>query len=363
MAWNDNDPWANHAARNQSGGNYRAPRAPLKPTDTASLLEPKAAQAATLLMNINAREATSRQVAAANTSALFHLLISAGERNLHGKHSEDRMEKAELAQPPSLVTATNVVKQNFIAPTVETAQILQDMLGRHAGKPLKSLANAMAVYRGILPQEYIKKLDIVNKAASYVRHHGATVDIVTINVIVVALDSLPPVEAAKDDAKLDEEHIEADLFVANMMERAPDKNTEIEKERALDKNTEIEKERAPDKNTKIEKQRAPDKNTVIEKEKAEAQVEEEKTSSLFDKSKGQENKVNDECVMGALPLEQAGTQVATPSSTSATMVDLALATLAAYERRRDAYVPLFPVTCTAAGAAAGVSDAEGSLQS
>ena len=155
MAWTaNNDPWFKSGSKKV----YKPWSANIQGCKTVgdtSLLDPKATQVAQLLMSINARESTQRQCAAANTSAIFNLLMgSSGPKNLNKDEAENCKTCSCEVLPPS----------------VRTAHRLQRAFSKHAGKEFGTLAKAMKTYRQLLPSTLKSRVDEVNKVGSYDRH-------------------------------------------------------------------------------------------------------------------------------------------------------------------------------------------------
>jgi len=155
MAWSlDNDPWRknvtkkSHKACSLNGVADCNNKKGLKLHGDTSLLDPMAVQAAELLMSINARDTSQRQCAAANTSALFHLLMNSS--CVERKPAEQGIQ---------------------CLPSVDTAGKLQQLLSSHLGENYGTLVKAMQALRRHMPGPLAKRIDEVNRAASYDRHH------------------------------------------------------------------------------------------------------------------------------------------------------------------------------------------------
>jgi hypothetical protein len=176
MAWETNDPWARSVIGAKTDNKPRAWRQSSSVVD-ASLIDPKAVQAATLLMSISARECSNRQCSAANTSALFHLLMGSG--------AQETLYKAMQVSPSA------------VAPSIATAQRAQSLLSEHSSVNYGTLAKALQSFRKLLPQHLARKLDEVNKAASYDRHH-VVVDEEMIDDLKRALEELEPADVGSD---------------------------------------------------------------------------------------------------------------------------------------------------------------------
>lgn len=120
-----------------------------------------------------ANNTQNRQSHAASTSALFNLVMQAS------------LKHDEIAQPP---------KQSQVCPTIATAQLAQDAISKHLGRmgkePCKTLADGLKITRKHLPQDLSRKLQELNSAGSYDRHHGATVNQRLLDELGAALSAL-----------------------------------------------------------------------------------------------------------------------------------------------------------------------------
>ena len=123
---------------------------------TAELLAPtKAMQVGACLLRAGVEGGASRQVSAALACAMFKMIMN-----------EDTQERCDSAQ-------TEHGGSDFDCagtPAVRTALAAQKVLSENAGVNFKTLAEAMKHERKSLSQPLQRKLDAVNKVASYERH-------------------------------------------------------------------------------------------------------------------------------------------------------------------------------------------------
>lgn len=164
MTWSSCDAWtkagSTNAGKKASRRQYKSSidgkdvslKTEVEKMAAASLIDDKVMLAACTLMSINVQECNNRQCAAAVTSALFNLMVNSSTNQRVEEHREHSQEYS--AQP-----------------SVSTAQRLQKVLSTHAGEKFGTLAKAMQRYRSILPSHLVRKVDEVNKAASYDRHN------------------------------------------------------------------------------------------------------------------------------------------------------------------------------------------------
>eukprot|EP00929_Paragymnodinium_shiwhaense_P064209 TRINITY_DN32144_c0_g1_i2.p1 TRINITY_DN32144_c0_g1~~TRINITY_DN32144_c0_g1_i2.p1 ORF type:complete len:175 (-),score=42.97 TRINITY_DN32144_c0_g1_i2:334-858(-) len=73
---------------------------------------------------------------------------------------------------------------------VTAALNAQDLISKKLGRNCPTLAQAVRDLRSHLSQGLQRKIDVVDKAASYVRHHGATVDHNLSRILVSELDKM-----------------------------------------------------------------------------------------------------------------------------------------------------------------------------
>ena len=164
------DPWAQSLAqgRNSKSGSKKheeklVNKRSKNEVDIPDILEHdrRAMAIAAQLMAVNVRECSNRQVAAANTSALFNLVLHSG----HKPRTQEAQSGSENDSP---------IVPN---PTVSTGQLAQDAFSRHYGHSgFSTLAGCLREYRRVLPPELAKKVRELNGAASYDRHHGAVIN-------------------------------------------------------------------------------------------------------------------------------------------------------------------------------------------
>eukprot|EP00929_Paragymnodinium_shiwhaense_P124149 TRINITY_DN9914_c0_g1_i1.p1 TRINITY_DN9914_c0_g1~~TRINITY_DN9914_c0_g1_i1.p1 ORF type:complete len:272 (-),score=65.41 TRINITY_DN9914_c0_g1_i1:177-992(-) len=126
----------------------------------AVLIDPKIMLAASTLMSINVKENNNRQCAAAITSALFHLMIGTN------------------CPPPA-----NSIVNAHSTPVVTTALKLQQALSEKANTNFATLAKAVKYFRPALPSSLQRRLDALNKAASYDRHNVLADDLLVKDVM------------------------------------------------------------------------------------------------------------------------------------------------------------------------------------
>eukprot|EP00929_Paragymnodinium_shiwhaense_P041028 TRINITY_DN21339_c0_g1_i5.p1 TRINITY_DN21339_c0_g1~~TRINITY_DN21339_c0_g1_i5.p1 ORF type:complete len:330 (-),score=55.81 TRINITY_DN21339_c0_g1_i5:37-1026(-) len=130
-------------------------------------------QEAKTFMVVNALHATtvsaggSRQVVAASFSAALHSVLLA------------ESPKRSAGDPCGAL------------PSVSTAQRIQKLFAEHAGQNYETLAKALQTYRRVLPPTLTRKVDELNKAASYDRHHVVD-DVLLLQELQSALEAIEP---------------------------------------------------------------------------------------------------------------------------------------------------------------------------
>jgi len=82
---------------------------------------------------------------------------------------KNAFQKFPDAHPPVAPAAA-------VHPVVATAQAAQDRISQHFGENLKTLASGVSRVRSALDPSIARRLDLLNKAASYIRHAGAAID-------------------------------------------------------------------------------------------------------------------------------------------------------------------------------------------
>lgn len=116
----------------------------------------------------------NRDVAAANTSALFNLATAADSKPNH------------VVDMP--ITMDNPSAKSIIV----SGQLLQDALSRHYGNAeLSTLAEGIKHYRKVLPPGTIKNMEELNAAASYSKNHGAVISTRLVDEVVNNFHTLP----------------------------------------------------------------------------------------------------------------------------------------------------------------------------
>ena len=113
------------------------------------------------------------------------------------------MAKDDHRQCPDKETATPVTA------AMETAQSLQNMFAIHAGENMPTLAKALQLYRSSMPQPVARRLDEVNKAATYNRHH-VVVDSKLVDEVKALLNDTAKPELGKANDYIDSGICEGD---------------------------------------------------------------------------------------------------------------------------------------------------------
>jgi acyl-homoserine lactone acylase PvdQ len=183
MAWNTVDPWAK-AASSAGGWQRQGMVASDKYQAGADVLDPRAMAAAMALMTINAKHNVNRQCAAAISSALFNLLVTFNR-------------EASPAQAK--------VSEQAFSPTITIGQLAQDMMAQQFDQSnITSLADALRIARRLLPPQLCRKLQELNSAASYGRHHGACTNSRLLQELATALEGLPKTADVEEEGSVGE---------------------------------------------------------------------------------------------------------------------------------------------------------------
>lgn len=183
MSWNSfNDPWVksskmkgkyvDHKVEMNSG---KMERTELRAEELN--IDPKALFIGEAFLKVIAKESTNRQCAAAEVSALFHLV--------YGMKTDSEVGRSSIQHAQSELDPNQ---------TVVTAQLAQDAIAKHLdrlqGKSCKTLADGLRLMRKFLPSSLVKKLNDLNAAGSYDRHHGATLNHGLLAELSTALDAI-----------------------------------------------------------------------------------------------------------------------------------------------------------------------------